>query len=158
MSASSHQAMGRYVQVLDQKVQTAQKQAAQLLHQLHQIEAQLQRLQEVASEAVLKKPQANVALFANAAGFRSSVLEMAEQMRDAHSVQRMECKQAQDTVHLAMQKHASMHSVWTQQRTQYQSEQARREQKRGDEMAAQAWQRQQAQRMAETPERQLPRV
>lgn len=158
MSASPNQAMGRYVQVLDQKVQAAQKQAARLHQQLHQTEVQLERLQAAASQAVLKKPNANVALFANAAGFRSSVLEMAEQMRDAYSVQRMECNQAQQVVHQAMQRHASMDSAWQKQVMLHHSELARREQKRGDEMASQAWQRQQVQRMAETPERQSPRV
>lgn len=138
----NEQSLGRYVQVLDQRMQTAQQAAAQAQQRLKQTQNQLERLKQLGLSAGVKKTQASVALYANAAGFRLGVMDMAEQCRDACGVQQLEVAQAQQHMHAALQRHESMHSVWLQARVAATQVQARQAQKVMDELAGQAWMRQ----------------
>lgn len=142
MSAIDTQAMGRYVQVLEQKSQQAQHAATQAQQQLQRSQQQVLRLQQLAASAQLKKSARNVALYANAAGFRSGVLEMAAQCRDVCNVQELEWAQAQQAMQGAMRRHSSMQEVLAQAQHSAAQLQARQTQKTMDDMAVQAWLRQ----------------
>lgn len=139
----SQQALGQYVSVLEQRVDQAQASAVQAQAALRRTQDQLQRLQAASQAAALKKAAGNVALFSNAAGFRSSVMEIAAHMRDACNVQQLECAQAQRMVQQAMQRHRGVQDVWQQGQRALVQAQARQAQKMTDEMAANAWMRQQ---------------
>lgn len=136
--------MRKYVEVLDLWAQQAQTEAAQAQLRLQRTQQQLARLQQLGLTAQLKKNVAPVALYANAAGFRSGVLEMAHQCRDACGVQQLELRQAQQQVHQAMQRHQSMQSIWQRNQDKLVQEQQRAGQKTMDEMAGQAWMRSRA--------------
>ena len=139
MSGMDARTMGRYVQVLGQRAEQAQQAAVQAQQQLLRSQQQVQRLQDLAASAQLKKSAGNVALYANAAGFRSEVLEMAAQCRDACNVQALEWAQAQQAMQGAMRRHASMQEVLAQAQQQAAQQQARQAQKTMDDMAVQAW-------------------
>ena len=151
MNRQSHAAIERYVKVLDQRAQAAQVQLANKESQLHRAKAQLERLDQTAREAQLKKTAGNVALYANAAGFRSEVWSMAEQMRDAHNVLALECRQVQQLVYTTMQQHGSIESVLKKARAVQASEQGRQGQRATDELASQSWCRQQRLDLAGNP-------
>ena len=78
MSGQDSKALRSYVQVLDLRAQQAQTQALQAKQAVEQTRAQLQRLQHLAQTSALKNSAGNVALYANAAGFRSGLMEMAQ--------------------------------------------------------------------------------
>lgn len=141
MSATGHTTMHKYVQVLELRAQQAQTEAAHAQLRLQRTHQQLERLQQLGQTAELKKTATSVALYANAAGFRSGVVEMVAQCRDACSVQQLELEQAQMHVQQTMKRHASMHGVWLQAHEKVEQAQARKAQKSMDEMAAQAWMR-----------------
>lgn len=138
-AAMDTQTMGRYVQVLEQRAQQAQHVAVQAQQQLQRSQQQVLRLQNLAASAQLKKSARNVALYANAAGFRSGVLEMAAQCRDACNVQEIEWAQAQQAMQGAMRRHSSMQEVLAQAQHSAAQLQARQAQKTMDDMAVQAW-------------------
>lgn len=142
MTHGTMDAMTRYVDVLDQRVQQAQAETGQAHARLHQTQAQLERLKHIGLTAELKKTSGSVALHANAAGFRSGLMEMAEQCRDACSVQQLEWAKAQRQMLQAMRRHDSMHSVLSRAQAQLAESRNRRAQKVMDEMAGQAWWRQ----------------
>lgn len=142
MTQHTSQTMTRYVRVLDQRVQQAQAQSGQAQARLLQTQAQLERLKSLGLSAGLKKKLGNVALHANAAGFRYGLMEMAEQCRDACSVQQLEWLQAQSLMQQAMRRHDSMQNVLSRAQANIAQSQIRQAQKVTDEMAGQAWMRQ----------------
>lgn len=135
-------ALSQYVGVLDQRAQQSMVVTGQAQAQLARTQVQLQRLKSMAEDAGLKKLHGNVALYANAAVFRSGLLDMVEQCRDACGVQQLEYAQAQARMHVAMRKHGSMDSVLHRVRTDMELQAKRQEQKSMDELAGQAWHRQ----------------
>lgn len=142
MTARAPKTLARYVQVLDHKVQQAQADQAQAKTQLARTQNKLSLLQEMTQTAQLKKSAANVALYVNAAGFRSSLMDMAQQFRDVRGVQQLELTQAQHRMQHAMRRHESMSGVLEQAHVQAAQQQTRQAQKVMDEMASQAWMRQ----------------
>lgn len=136
-------AVARYVQVLQQRAQQQQGEARQARQQLQRLQAQLQRLQDIGAQARLKNSAASVALHANAAGFRSGVWELAQQCRDAHSVQQLECERARQQMLAATRRHDSMQHVLEKVQHERAQHQARKAQKAMDDAATQAWLRQQ---------------
>lgn len=142
MSASHTSALTRYVQVLDLQSQQAQAQLGAAQAALLRTQAHLQKLETLGAQAQLKKTSANVALYANAAGFRSSLMDVAQQFRDAHGVQQLALAQAKQQMQQAMRRQTSISSVLEQQKTEAALAQSRQSQKRMDELAGQAWQRQ----------------
>lgn len=142
MSTQMPQTLARYVQVLDHQMQQAQAQQAQAQAQLARTQSKLTLLQEMAQSAQLKKSAGNVALYGNAAGFRCSLMDMAQQFRDARGVQQLELAQAQQQMQHALRRHESMSGVLEQAQAQAAQLQARQAQKVMDEMASQAWLRQ----------------
>lgn len=142
MTAQAPKTLERYVQVLDQKVQQAQAHQAQAHTQLLRTQAKLTQLQDIGQRAQLKKSVRNVALYGNAAGFRSSVMDMVQQFRDVSGVQQLELAQAQQRMQQAMRCHESMAGVLEQTQSRLLQHQARQAQKVMDEMASQAWLRQ----------------
>lgn len=143
MTRTALHAMTCYVEVLDQRLQQAQAETGQAQARLHKTQAQLERLKDMGLTAQLKKTTGNVALYANAAGFRSGLMDMAEQCRDACSVQQLEWVQAQSQMQQAMRRHDSMHSVLSRAQVQLVDSRNRQTQKVMDEMAGQAWLRHQ---------------
>ena len=141
MTSTAQNTMHKYVQVLEQRSQQAQNDAAHAQVRLQRTQQQLQRLHQLGQTAALKKSTTSVALYANAAGFRSGVLEMVAQCRDACSVQQLELEQAQAHVQQTLKRHASMHGVWLQAHEKGEQARARQAQKSMDEMASQAWMR-----------------
>lgn len=135
-------ALTQFVQVLDQRSQQSQAQASQARTRLEQTQRQLERLRHMAGSAGVKKLHGSVALYANAAGFRSGLLDMAEQCRDTLGVQQLEYVQAQAQMQAASRRHGSMQTILERARTDMAVVQQRQEQKRMDELAGQAWQRQ----------------
>lgn len=135
-------ALSRWVQVLDQRAQQNLAETSQARERLEHTRSQLDRLRSMADSAGVKKLHANVALYANAAGFRSGLLDMAEQCRDTFGVQQLEYAQAQAQLQAAVRQHGSMQSVLERARTDLAVQQQRQEQKRMDELAGQTWQRQ----------------
>jgi flagellar export protein FliJ len=135
-------AMTRYVDVLDQRVQHTKAETGQAQARLRNTQKQLARLKSMGLTAELKKTTGNVALHVNAAGFRSGLMEMAEQCRDACGVQQLEWAQAQHQMQHAMRRHSSMQSVLSRTQAQLVQSQNRQAQKVMDEMAGQAWMRQ----------------
>lgn len=136
------QAMDRYVQVLDLRAQQALADFGQAQARLARTQTQLERLKTMGLTSGLKNSAGNVALYANAAGFRSGLMDMAEQCRDACSVQQLECDQARQQLQQAERRLGSMDSVLQAARAQADQVQARQAQKVMDEMAGQAWLRQ----------------
>ena len=135
-------ALAQFVEVLDQRSQQSQAQASQARARLEQTRGQLERLRGMARSAGVKKLHGSVALYANAAGFRSGLLDMAEQYRDTLGVQQLEYAQAQAQMQAASRRHGGMQTVLQQVRTDMAVMQQRQEQKRMDELAGQAWLRQ----------------
>lgn len=142
MSESSPQTLGRYVAVLDQQRQQAQAELGHAQAQLTRTQSKLELLQEMGRTAQLKKTAANVALYQNAAGFRSNLMDVAQQFRDARGVQQLELAQAQQRTQHAMRRHESMSSVLEQKQLAVLQMQHRQAQKSMDEMAGQSWWRQ----------------
>ncbi len=142
MSGQDSKALRSYVQVLDLRAQQAQTQALQAKQAVEQTRSQLQRLQHLAQTSALKNSAGNVALYANAAGFRSGLMEMAQQFRDAYGVQQLQSQQAQQQMQKALLRHESMQCVLEARLKQASAEQARKAQKSMDELAGQAWMRQ----------------
>jgi flagellar biosynthesis chaperone FliJ len=142
MSESSAKTLGRYVAVLDQQRQQAQAEQGRAQAQLARTQSKLELLQEMGRTAQLKKTAANVALYQNAAGFRSNLLDVAQQFRDARGVQQLELAQAQQRTQYAMRRHESMSSVLEQKQLAVLQMQHRQAQKSMDEMAGQSWWRQ----------------
>lgn len=136
------QAMGRYVQVLEQQVQQAQTQSTRAHQRLQQTQSQMTKLEQLRQTAILKNSVGNVALYANAAVFRSGLMEMAEQFRDACNVQQMELEQARQQWQQRMRRQESMAGVLQQMQEQAVQERARQDRKVMDELAGQAWMRQ----------------
>ena len=135
-------ALTQFVQVLDQRAQQSQLDANLARSRVEQTQRQLERLRSMACTAGVKKLHGSVALYANAAGFRSGLLEMAEQCRDTLGVQQLEHVQAQAQMQAAFRKHGGMQTVLQQVRTDMAVLEQRQEQKRTDELAGQAWLRQ----------------
>lgn len=135
-------ALAQFVEVLDQRSLQSQAQASQARARLEQTRSQLERLRGMARSAGVKKLHGSVALYANAAGFRSGLLDMAEQYRDTLGVQQLEYAQAQVQMQAASRRHGGMQTVLQQVRTDMTVMQQRQEQKRMDELAGQAWLRQ----------------
>jgi flagellar biosynthesis chaperone FliJ len=142
MSESSPQTLGRYVAVLDQQRQQAQAELGHAQAQLARTQSKLELLQEMGRTAQLKKTAANVALYQNAAGFRSNLMDVAQQFRDARGVQQLELAQAQQHTQHAMRRHESMSSVLEHKQLAVLHMQHRQAQKSMDEMASQSWWRQ----------------
>lgn len=142
MSQLPTQTLGRYVSVLDHQLQQAQAQQAHAQAQLARTQSKLALLQEMGHTAQLKKTNANVALYVNAAGFRSNLMDVAQQFRDVSGVQQLELAQAQQQVLHAMRRHESMCSVLGQAQLAVSQAQGRLAQKSMDEMASQSWWRQ----------------
>lgn len=142
MSHLQTKTLGRYVTVLDHQLQQAQVKQAHAQAQLGRTQSKLALLQEMGRTAQLKKTDANVALYLNAAGFRSNLIDVAQQFRDVSGVQQLELAQAQQHVQHAMRRHGSMCSVLDQAQLAVLQAQRRNAQKSMDEMAAQSWWRQ----------------
>lgn len=142
MSATANSALARLVHVLDLQTQHAQSQMGAAQVALQRTQTQMAKLEALREEAQLKKTKANVALYANAAGFRSSLMDVAQQFRDAHGVQQLALMQAKQQVQQAMRRQASVSGVLEQQKAAFALAQSRQAQKRMDELAGQAWQRQ----------------
>lgn len=142
MSHLQAKTLGRYVEVLDHQLQQAQAQQAHAQAQLARTQSKLALLQEMGRTSQLKKTNANVALYLNAAGFRSSLMDVAQQFRDVSGVQQLELAQAQQHVQQAMRRHESMCSVLDQAQLEVLQAQSRHAQKSMDEMASQSWWRQ----------------
>lgn len=136
-------AVARYVQVLQQRAQQQQGAAQEARQRLLHLQAQVQRLQDIAGQARLKNSAASVALHANAADFRSGVLELARQCRDAHSVQQLEWARARQQMLAATKRHDNMQHVLQKVQHEKAQEHARKAQKAMDDAATQAWLRQQ---------------
>ena len=142
MTVQTPRTLARYVEVLDHQVQQAQVQQAQAQEQLKRTQTKLALLKEMAQTSQLKKPVGNVALYVNAAVFRSSLTDMAQQFRDARGVQQLELAQAQQRMQHAVRRHESMSGVLQQAQARAVQHQMRQAQKAMDEMAGQAWLRQ----------------
>lgn len=135
-------ALSRYVAVLDQRAQQSTVAAGQAQALLAKTQLQLERLHSMAHSAGVKKLHGNVALYANAAGFRSGLMDMAGQCKDVCGVQQLEYAQARSRMQAALRQHDSMQSVLERARTDMTQEAQRKAQKTMDELAGQAWQRQ----------------
>ena len=135
-------ALAQYVHVLDQRAQQSLAQTSQARTRLDHTQTQLERLRNMARSAGVKNLHGSVALYANAAGFRSGLMDMAEQFRDTLGVQQLEYAQAQVQMQAASRRHGGMQTVLQQVRTDMTLMQQRQEQKRMDELAGQAWLRQ----------------
>ena len=144
------QALSQYVEVLDMRAQQSQQAAGEALRRVEHTKSQMERLKRMAIGAGVKKSHGNVALYVNAAGFRSGLQEMSEQCRDTLGVQQLEYAQAQVHMQAALKQHDSMHFVLTQARNEIALQQQRGEQKRMDELAGQAWLRQRRMSHSET--------
>lgn len=142
MTAQSPHTLVRYVQVLEQKSLQAQADQAQAQAQLLRTQTKLAQLQDMGRGAQLKKSAGNVALYMNAAGFRSSLIDIAQQFKDVCGVQQLELAQAQQRMQHAMRRHESISGVLEQEQLKAAQHQARQAQKVMDEMAGQAWLRQ----------------
>ena len=134
--------LAQYVHVLDQRAQQSLAQTSQARTRLDHTQTQLERLRNMARSAGVKNLHGSVALYANAAGFRSGLMDMAEQFRDTLGVQQLEYVQAQAQMQRAFRQHGSMQTVLERVRTDMAVLQQRQEQKHTDELAGQAWQRQ----------------
>lgn len=139
MSQLKAKTLGRYVAVLDHQVQQAQAEKLHVQAQLVRTQSKLALLQEMGRTAQLKKTDVNVALYLNAAGFRSNLMDVAQQFRDVSGVQQLELTQAQQRMQHAMRRHESMCSVLEQAQLTVLQEQSRQTQKSMDEMASQSW-------------------
>lgn len=135
-------ALSQYVEVLDQRAQQRLAETGQARTLLERTRHQLERLRNMAQSAEVKKLHGSVALYANAAGFRSGLLDMVEQCRDTCEVRQLEYAQTQVALQLAYRQHGSMQSVLEQAQTGIAVQQRRQEQKLMDELAGQAWLRQ----------------
>lgn len=142
MKALHDGGLTRFVGVLQTRAQQAQTEAMKAQQSLQQTRQQLDRLHLMAQTSGLKNSVANVALYANAAGFRSEVMEMAQQFKDAYGVQQLQAQQAQRHMQQALQRHESMQCVLDKAKSMVAMEQSRKAQKVMDEMAGQAWMRQ----------------
>lgn len=139
MKDSKAQSLSRYVDVLTQRTEQAQQALSQAQAQLHRSKAQLERLQHMENAAQLKNSTANVALYLNAAGFRSSLMDMAQQFKDVCSAQQLDVQHAENHMQSAMRRQESMRSVLCRKQAESLLEQARQGQKSMDELAGQAW-------------------
>lgn len=142
MRDQTAQSLSRYVGVLALRTEQAQLALSQAQAQLSRSKAQLERLQHMETSSQLKKSTANVALYLNAAGFRSSLMEMAQQFRDVCSAQQLDVQHAESHMQSAMRRQESMRSVMCCKQAESLLAQARQEQKSMDELAGQAWLRQ----------------
>lgn len=142
MSVAQPTALQRYVQVLELQKQQAHTAVQQAQARLQATQARVAHLQHMGLTAGLKKTAGNVALYANAAGFRSGLIEMVAQCRDLCGVQQLEAQQALQQAQAAARRHGSMDHVVQQVHSAARQAQARQAQKVMDEMAGQAWMRQ----------------
>lgn len=142
MRDQTTQSLGRYVDVLAQRTEQAQTALSQAQAQLSRSQAQLERLQHMENSSQLKNSTANVALYLNAAGFRSSLMDMAQQFRDVCSAQQLDVQHAEHHMQSAMRRQESMRSVMCRRQAESLLAQARQGQKSMDELAGQAWLRQ----------------
>lgn len=152
-AAATGSALSRYADVLGQRALQAQTEAVQAERTMQQTRTQLERLAEMVHTSALKNSVGNVALYVNAAGFRSGLMDVAQQFRDAYGVQQLQAQQAKQLMHQALQRHESMQCVLEQARTQAVLEQSRKAQKMMDELAGQAWMRQRQAASIETGSR-----
>lgn len=136
-------AVSRFVDVLQQRAQQQQTLAQQARQQLQRLQTQMQRLHQMGAQAQLKNSTHQVALHANAAGFRSGVWELAQQCRDAHGVQQLECARAQQHMLAATRHYGNMQQVLDKAQAQRAQILARKAQKGMDDAATQAWLRRQ---------------
>lgn len=142
MTTARDSGLGRYVDVLQARAQQAHTDALKAEQALQQTRQQIQRLQQMAQTSALKNSVANVALYANAAGFRSGLMEMAQQFKDAYGVQQLQTQHAKQLMQQAQLRHESMQCVLDRGLSKVALEQTRKAQKVMDEMAGQAWMRQ----------------
>lgn len=142
MSQTSTQALARYVEVLDLRTKQAQTHATAAQAALQRTQQHLAKLDALREAAQLKKTASNVALYANAAGFRSNLMDVAAQFSDTYGVQQLELTAAQQQVQQSLRRHASVGSVLAQAQAQAAQTQSRKAQKSMDELAGQAWLRQ----------------
>ena len=141
-------ALAQYVEVLDQRAQQSMAEAARARALLVKTQSQLERLHSMAHSAGVKKLHGNVALYANAAGFRSGLMDMAGQCKDVCGVQQLEYAQASAHMQAALRQHDSMQSVLERARADMAQLAQRKAQNAMDELAGQAWQRQARQQVA----------
>ncbi|WP_455555982.1 flagellar FliJ family protein [Comamonas sp.] len=153
MSRLRESGLGRYVDVLKVRAEQAHTDAIKAELALQQTRKQMDRLQQMAQTSALKNSAANVALYANAAGFRSGLMEMAQQFKDAYGVQQLQMQQAKQHMQQAQLRHESMQCVLDKALSSAALVQSRKAQKVMDEMAGQAWMRQRQAARVETGSR-----